>query len=212
MFCSGKLGCTGKAGTSSLVFLVLNLSCSLTFIGRDFDPTNGGLGWDQQFAFRGHIVVLIDEKTSSDGEGVARGISELGLGRLVGTRTWGGGIWLASDNHLVDGGIATVRSKRCGEGLCTHLLLKTQTHFPKAPEIGTFSNNFGWGLGIEQMGVEPDIVVDNDPHQCYDGKDTQLERAIGELDKWIQQEPVVMPEYPEKKKDMTMGNRECSAR
>jgi C-terminal processing protease CtpA/Prc len=75
---------------------------------RDFNTRNGGLGWDEQFAFRGHIVVLIDEKTSSDGEGVSRGISELGLGRLIGTRTWGGGIWLSSDNHLVDGGIATV--------------------------------------------------------------------------------------------------------
>jgi tricorn protease len=52
---------------------------------------NGGLGWDEQFAFRGHLVVLVDEKTSSDGEGFARGVSELGLGRLVGTRTWGGG-------------------------------------------------------------------------------------------------------------------------
>lgn len=93
-------------------FATINGSC-LIFLCRDFDPTNGGLGWDQQFAFRGHIVALIDEKTSSDGEGVARGISELGLGRLIGTRTWGGGIWLASDNDLVDGGIATVRSQTC---------------------------------------------------------------------------------------------------
>jgi tricorn protease len=31
--------------------------------------TTGGMGWDEQFAFRGHLVVLIDEKTSSDGEG-----------------------------------------------------------------------------------------------------------------------------------------------
>jgi tricorn protease len=76
---------------------------------RDYDPTNGGLAWDEQFAFRGHIVVLMDEKTSSDGEGVSRGISELGLGRLIGSRTWGGGIWLSSDNLLVDGGIASVR-------------------------------------------------------------------------------------------------------
>jgi tricorn protease len=75
---------------------------------RDFNPSNGGLSWDEQFAFRGHIIVLIDEKTSSDGEGVSRGISEMGIGRLIGTRTWGGGIWLSSDNHLVDGGIATV--------------------------------------------------------------------------------------------------------
>eukprot|EP00980_Cylindrotheca_fusiformis_P023452 scaffold10490_cov129-Cylindrotheca_fusiformis.AAC.8 len=171
----------------SWIIDVLQRQAWMYWKSRDFDPTNGGLGWDQQFAFRGHIVVLIDEKTSSDGEGVARGISELGLGRLIGTRTWGGGIWLASDNTLVDGGIAT------------------------APEIGTYNENFGWGLGIEQMGVEPDVEVDNDPHQCYEGKDTQLERAIAELEKWIQEEPIVMPEFPEKKKDMTMGSRECSA-
>ena len=59
-------------------------------------------------------VVLVDEKTSSDGEGVSRGISELGLGKIVGTRTWGGGIWLSSDNHLVDGGIATVSLTMAG--------------------------------------------------------------------------------------------------
>ena len=75
---------------------------------RDFNVKNGGLGWDEHFAFRGHIIVLMDEKTSSDGEGVSRGIKELGLGRLIGMRTWGGGIWLSSDNHMVDGGIATV--------------------------------------------------------------------------------------------------------
>ena len=73
---------------------------------RASNITNGGMGWDMQFAFRGHLVVLINEKTSSDGEAFARGVSELGLGKLIGTRTWGGGIWLSSDNKLVDGGIA----------------------------------------------------------------------------------------------------------
>jgi C-terminal processing protease CtpA/Prc len=154
---------------------------------RDFDPTNGGIGWDEHFAFRGHIVVLLDEKTSSDGEGVSRGIAELGLGRLIGTRTWGGGIWLSSDNHLVDGGIAT------------------------APEIGTYNEHLTWGLGVEQMGVDPDIVVDNDPHETFTGMDRQLERAVAELKKWIEEEPVVLPPAPTKKKDMTMGDRECTA-
>jgi C-terminal processing protease CtpA/Prc len=92
----------------SWVLNVLQRQSFMFWQSRDFNPNNGGLGWDEQFAFRGHIVVLIDEETASDGEGVARGISELGLGKLVGTRTWGGGIWLSSDNHLVDGGIASV--------------------------------------------------------------------------------------------------------
>lgn len=148
--------------------------------GRATNITNGGLGWDEQFAFRGHIVVLIDEKTSSDGEGFSRGVSELGLGKLVGTRTWGGGIWLSSDNHLVDGGIAT------------------------APEIGTYNDNFGWGLGIEQMGITPDVEVDNNPRTTFDGKDEQLEKAIEVLTKWLEDEPLVPPKSPGPHKNMSM--------
>jgi C-terminal processing protease CtpA/Prc len=148
--------------------------------GRATNIYNGGLGWDEQFAFRGHLVVLIDEHTSSDGEGFARGVSELGLGKLIGRRTWGGGIWLSSDNRLVDGGIAS------------------------APEIGTYNNNFGWGLGIEQMGVEPDESVDNNPRTAYDGKDDQLEAALSYLADWIEREPIVYPQEPGEKKDRSM--------
>lgn len=148
--------------------------------GRATNIQNGGLGWDQQFAFRGHVVVLIDEKSSSDAEGFSRGFSELGLGRLVGTRTWGGGIWLSSDNHLVDGGIAT------------------------APEIGTYNDHFGWGLGIEQQGVEPDILVDNNPRIAFDGTDQQLEKAIDVLAQWLLDEPIVQPKAPLDRKDMSL--------
>ena len=125
-------------------------------------------------------MVLIDEKTSSDGEGFSRGISELGLGKLVGTRTWGGGIWLSSDNKLVDGGIAT------------------------APEYGTYNAHFGWGLGIEQMGVEPDVVIDNNPRETFDGRDRQLEEAITLLKTWLIEEPIVMPKEPGSQKDMAL--------
>ncbi len=174
-----------------------------------------GLGWDEQFAFRGHIIVLIDEKTSSDAEGeiinmfddyvtkdflvkneyaqvhlftitaFSRGISELGLGQLVGSRTWGGGIWLSSDNKLVDGGIAT------------------------APEFGTYNDNFGWGLGIEQMGVEPDVIVDNNPRQSFEGKDEQLERAIELLYETLQEHPVNLPLDPGRHIDMSLKDS-CS--
>ena len=153
--------------------------------GRTGVKRKGDMDWDQQFAFRGHIVVLIDEKTSSDGEGVSRGMSELGLGRLIGKRTWGGGIWLGSDNKLVDDGIAT------------------------APEIGTYNEKFGWGLGIEQHGVVPDIDVDNNPRTTFDGKDTQLERAIAELKQWLQGEPVVIPKPMAGKRDMSLQGESC---
>ena len=40
------------------------------------------------------MVVLCDEKTASDGEAFAEGFRRLELGKLIGTRTWGGEIWL----------------------------------------------------------------------------------------------------------------------
>jgi tricorn protease len=117
-------------------------------------------------------VVLIDEHTSSDGEGFARGVSELKLGKLIGKRTWGGGIWLSFDNSLVDGGIVS------------------------APEIGVYNDNFGWGLGIEQIGVKPDFEVENNPKTFYEGKDEQLEKAIEVLHTWLENEPVLLPQRP----------------
>jgi tricorn protease len=125
--------------------------------------------WNSRFAFRGHLIVLINEHTSSDGEAFARGVSELGLGKLVGKRTWGGGIWLSSDNRLVDGGIAS------------------------APETGTFNERLGWGLGIEQTGVEPDFEVDNNPRTAFNGEDAQLRKAITVLKEWLEREPVSFP-------------------
>ena len=121
--------------------------------------------------------------------GFSRGMSELGIGKLVGTRTWGGGIWLSSDNKLVDGGIAT------------------------APEYGTYNANFGWGLGIEQMGVNPDVIVDNNPREAFEGRDEQLEKAVQILKDWIADEPIVIPPNPGPHRDMSLhkDNEGCSA-
>jgi tricorn protease len=92
------------------------------------------------------------------------------------------GIWLSSDNHLVDGGIAT------------------------APEVGTYNDHFGWGLGIEQQGVEPDVVIDNNPKRTFDGNDEQLEKAVDFLAQWLQKEPIAQPKAPAAKKDMSLKN------
>ena len=62
------------------------------------------------------------------------------------------------------------------------------------------------------MGVNPDITVDNNPHRSFKGEDSQLISAIQELKRWIDEEPVILPEPPKKKKDMTMGERECPAK
>jgi tricorn protease len=134
--------------------------------------------WNMQYAFRGHVVVLCNERTASDGEAFAEGVKRLDLGTVIGTRTWGGEIWLTSSNVLVDRGIAT------------------------AAEFGVFGPEGEWL--IEGHGVEPDIVVDNLPHATFEGRDTQLEAAIEFLRKKIAEEPVEdleVPSHPDKSFD-----------
>jgi C-terminal processing protease CtpA/Prc len=154
--------------------------------GRN-DARNGDMDWDEQYAFRGKLVVLQDEYTASNAEGFCRGVSELRLGRLVGKRTWGGGIWGSSANFLVDGGIAT------------------------APQWGTFNAKFGWGGGVEMTGVSPDVEVDNDPRMAFDGIDNQLERAILELKEMLQADPLSKFETPGKRPNKALQLDSCTA-
>ncbi len=125
---------------------------------------------NMQFAFSGHMVVLIDAYTISDGEAFAEGFRRLGLGPLIGTQSWGGGIWLRSSNGLVDGGLA------------------------RSPEFGVFSPDRVWL--IEGDGLKPDIEVDNPPHQTFLGRDAQLQAAIRYLKKKIKEDPPKIPKAP----------------
>ncbi len=135
-----------------------------------WQPRLGSPTWNMQYAFRGHMVVLCDERTASDGEAFAEGFRRLGLGKIIGTRTWGGEIWLSGGNRLVDGGIAT------------------------AAEMGVYGPEGKWL--IEGHGVDPDIVVDNLPNATFNGKDAQLEAAIAYLKGLIKEKPVVVPPPP----------------
>ncbi len=138
-------------------------------------PRVGKATPNMQYAFTGHLVVLMDENTASDGEAFSEGFRRLGLGKLIGVRTWGGEIWLSSGNRLVDNGIAT------------------------AAETGVYSSDGEWL--IEGWGVEPDIKVDNLPHEAFSGKDTQLQAAVQHLLELIKEKPVItppVPQYPDK--------------
>ena len=130
----------------------------------------GNPTWNMQYAFRGHVVVLTDESTASDGEAFSEGFRRLGLGKIIGTRTWGGEIWLSSSNNLVDRGIAT------------------------AAETGVYGPERQWL--IEGHGVDPDITVDNEPHATFLGKDAQLDAAIAYLQAEIKAHPVPVPPPP----------------
>ncbi len=126
--------------------------------------------WNMQQAFRGPVVVLCDENTASDGEAFSEGIKRLGIGKLIGTRTWGGEVWLSGDNFLVDGGIAT------------------------AAEYGVYGPEGKWL--IEGHGVDPDEVVDNLPHATFTGKDAQLDAALQYLEQELKAHPVQEIPHP----------------
>jgi tricorn protease len=126
--------------------------------------------WNMQYAFRGHVVVLCNEWTASDGEAFSEAIKRLKLGTVLGTRTWGGEIWLSANNFLVDKGIAT------------------------SAEYGVFDRNGTWL--IEGHGVEPDVVMDNLPHATFQGEDAQLKAAVKLLKKKLREQPITLPPVP----------------
>ncbi|HYK10847.1 MAG TPA: S41 family peptidase, partial [Gemmatimonadales bacterium] len=131
--------------------------------------------WNMQWAFRGHMVVLCDQWTASDGEAFSEGFRRLGLGKVIGARTWGGEIWLSSSNTLEDHGIAT------------------------AAENGVYGPEGAWL--IEGHGVDPDSVVDNLPGATYRGQDAQLDAAVAYLRAEMKAHPTPVPPppaYPDK--------------
>jgi tricorn protease len=135
-----------------------------------WQPRVGDQTWNMQYAFRGHVVVICDEHTASDGEAFSEGFKRLGLGKLIGTRTWGGEIWLSARRWLVDSGMAS------------------------AAEIGVYGPEGAWL--IEGHGVDPDIVVDNLPHATFEGRDAQLEAAVKHLQELIAKDPRPVPPTP----------------
>lgn len=126
--------------------------------------------WSMEYAFRGHIVLLINEYTSSDGEAFTDGFRRFNLGTIIGTRTWGGRIFMNLE-PLLDNGAVSV------------------------PRFAHYFDNRKWPA--ENWGVEPDITVDNLPYATYQGEDAQLNRAIKLLLEKIEQEPVQRPHAPD---------------
>ena len=140
--------------------------------GRNDEPP----GANQQLAFRGHVVALIDADTYSDGETMAQGLKRLGIAPLIGMTTAGAGIWLSDQNRLRDNGIA------------------------RAAEFGSFVDDGKEHAWItEGVGVAPDVRVDNLPHATFNGRDAQLDAAIAYLLDKMTKEPmrkIAAPAYP----------------
>jgi tricorn protease len=106
-----------------------------------------------QEARRGPMVALTDEFAGSDGDIVAAAIKSLGLGPVIGARTWGGVVGIDGHGHgLVDGTRITI------------------------PRYASWFNEFGWS--VENYGVDPDTEVLITPDDWAVGHDPQLEAAV----------------------------------
>ena len=113
---------------------------------------NGGNQPVPNEAFYGPKVCLIDKYSSSDGDLFPYGFRQLGLGKLIGTRSWGGIVGITSSRQFVDG------------------------QDMRTPFFTSYSTEGEWI--IEGHGVDPDIVVDINPFEDWLGKDAQLEKAV----------------------------------
>jgi len=106
-------------------------------------------------AMHGPKVMLIDQDAGSGGDFLPYSFRQLGIGKLIGTRTWGGLIGISANPQQVDGGRLTV------------------------PFFRFYDASHNWT--VENQGVAPDIEVSLDPIATNQGRDTQLEAAISEV-------------------------------
>ncbi|MFI2367181.1 S41 family peptidase [Streptomyces sp. NPDC018833] len=101
---------------------------------------------------RGPVVAVANEFSGSDGDIVNAAIKALGIGPVVGTRTWGGVVGIDSRYSLVDGTLVT------------------------QPKYAFWLEGYGWD--VENRGVDPDVEVVTTPQDHAAGRDPQLDEAI----------------------------------
>jgi tricorn protease len=158
----------GNGGGNISQMLVERLRREL--LGASFDRVSEYPGTYPNEVFYGPKVCLINETSASDGDIFPYMFRQAGLGPLIGKRTWGGVVGITGRGPLLDGGTAFV------------------------PEFATASADGKWV--IEGHGVDPDIVVENDPLSVISGRDPQLERGIAEVMKALEANPKKLPSRP----------------
>jgi tricorn protease len=122
-------------------------------------------------AIWGPKALLINEMSGSGGDMFPYMFRQMSIGPLIGTKTWGGLVGWGGEPELVDGG------------------------YISAPSTGFYNPDGEWD--VESKGVAPDILVEQTPAERIAGHDPQLERAVVEAMKQIQEHPVVLkPEPP----------------
>jgi tricorn protease len=100
----------------------------------------------------GPLVAITNEHAGSDGDIFTHCFKLLGLGPVVGKRTWGGVIGISPRHALVDGSLTT------------------------QPEYAFWFSDVGWS--VENYGTDPDVEVDIRPQDHVEGRDPQLDMAV----------------------------------
>jgi tricorn protease len=121
---------------------------------------------------RGPMVLLVNRYSASDGDLFAYSFKKHDLGPVIGTTTWGGVVGIRGSLPFIDGGSLRI------------------------PQFASYSAEKSKWI-IEGRGVEPDIVVENDPWKEYQGIDQQLNKAIEVILEKIREEYEPLPEIPE---------------
>ncbi len=156
----------GGGFVSPLVIERLRRSLVLVEMSRNGIPQT-----NPPHVFLGPMVTLINEFSASDGDLFPYRFKAMGLGKLIGKRTWGGVVGIRNPLPLLDGG----------------QLFR--------PEFAPYTPD-GKEWAIEGKGVEPDIVVDNDPAKEFRGEDQQLDRGIQEVQAEMKNKNYELPPIP----------------
>ena len=120
----------------------------------------------------GPMVAVTNENAGSDGDIFSHCFKLMELGLLIGKRTWGGVIGISPHHPFVDGGRTT------------------------QPEYSFWFVDVGWS--VENYGTDPDIEVDYRPQDYITDADPQLDRAIEELLRQMEENPPELPDFGER--------------
>jgi tricorn protease len=133
-------------------------------------------------AHQGPKCMLINGLAGSGGDAFPAYFRQSGLGKLIGTRTWGGLVGISGNPALIDGAGVTV------------------------PTFGFYEKDGTWA--IEGHGVDPDMLVIDDPGKMAHGEDPQLDAAIKYILEQIASKPYKAPQRPKYPDRSGMGIRE----
>jgi tricorn protease len=157
----------GGGNVSPMIIERLNRELSMYGMAR-----NTGITTKPSQMMLGPKVLLMDQYSASDGDLFPYQFKKLGIGKTIGVRSWGGVVGIRGSLPFIDG--ADLRK----------------------PEFAPF-DTAGKKWIIEGYGVDPDIVLRNDPAKEFLGIDQQLDKAIEVVLEELKKQPEI-PEIPKK--------------